>query len=226
MSPALRASDVERNDRVRPPRVMVPASAVNAPVRIFTSVLLPAPLAPISAWISPPRTRRSAERSATTGPKCLTSPLASSKAAESASGVSLGTADILKVGRGHQALAPSRCRLAGTLAGDQVLLAVGRVRLDVERDAVVRVQGRVVGRRQLGDAVGGRVVPNLRREVNHMVVGLGLLQRGKTHRKSRATDRRRVGHGGAGQALVLQRGQVLHELVVVSAHDGYVRLVS
>src|SRR3989454_5311230 len=219
MSPALRASDVERNDRVRPPRVMVPASAVNAPVRIFTSVLLPAPFAPISAWISPPRTRRSAERRATTGPKCLTSPLASSKAAESASGVSLGTADILKVGRGQQALAPSRCRLAGTLAGDQVLLAVGRVRLDVERHAVVRVQGRVVGRRQLGDAVGGRVVPNLRREGNHVVVGLGLLQRGKTHREARATDRRRGGHGGGGPAPFLQRGQVLHGTVVFHAHD-------
>src|SRR2546425_9407544 len=220
MSPALRASDVERNDRVRPPRVMVPASAVNAPVKIFTSVLLPAPLAPISAWISPPRTRRSAARRATTGPKCLTSPLASSKAAESASGVSLGTADILKVGRGQQALAPSRCRLAGTLAGDQVLLAVGRVRLDVERDAVVRVQGRIVGRRQLGDAVGGRVVPNLRREVNHVGVGLGLLQRGKTHREARATDRRRGGHGGPRQALFPRTGQGLPQRGVLRPPRG------
>src|SRR2546422_2960155 len=100
MGPAPRAADVERNDRFRPPRVMVPPSAVNAPVRILTSVLLPAPLAPMRAWISPPRTRRSAERSATTGPKFLASPLASSRAAESATGVSLGAADILKVGRG------------------------------------------------------------------------------------------------------------------------------
>src|SRR6267143_1560073 len=97
MSPALRASEVERNDRGRPPRVMVPASAVNAPVRILTSVLLPAPLAPISAWISPPLTRRSAERRATTGPKCLASPLASSSARESATEVSLGSAAIEEV---------------------------------------------------------------------------------------------------------------------------------
>src|SRR2546428_14160671 len=101
MLPAPGRWDAQQTDRSRPPGVMVPASAVNAPVRIFTSVLLPAPLAPISAWISPPRTRRSAERRATTGPKCLTSPLASSRAAESASGVALGTADILEGERGH-----------------------------------------------------------------------------------------------------------------------------
>src|SRR5207237_7892837 len=133
----------------------------------------------------------SAERSATTGPKCLASPLASSRAAVSATGVSLGTADILKVGRGHCALAPTECRLAGTLAGDQVLLAVGRVRLHVERDAVVGVQRRVVGRRQLGCAVSRGVVPHLRRQVDQMVVGMRLLQRGKTYRQARATDRRR-----------------------------------
>src|SRR2546430_14951544 len=94
-----------------------------------------------------------------TGPKCLASPLASSRAAESATGVSLGAADILKVGRGHQALAPTRCRLAGTLAGDQVLLRVSRVRLDVKSDAVVRVERRVVRRRKLGRAIGGGRAP-------------------------------------------------------------------
>ena len=45
-----------------------PDSGAMTPVRIFTSVLLPAPLAPSSAWISPGSTTRSAERSATTGP--------------------------------------------------------------------------------------------------------------------------------------------------------------
>src|SRR5438552_6447735 len=209
MSPALRASDVDRNDRGRPPREIAPPSAVSAPVRIFTSVLLPAPFAPIRAWISPPRTRRSAERNATTGPKFLASPLASSTGRESATGVSLRTAAICgSVGRGHFAHAPSRCRLARTLAGDQVLLGVGRVRLDVKGDAVVRVEAIVEGLRKLGRAVGRRVVPHLRREVNHVFVRVGLLQRGQTHSKAGAADWGRVGHRGPGKALALQGCQL------------------
>ena len=50
---------------------IVPESAANTPERILTSVLLPAPLAPSRAWISPGRTVRSTERSATTEPKLL-----------------------------------------------------------------------------------------------------------------------------------------------------------
>src|SRR5262249_26017704 len=38
---------------IRPPTAMVPASAVSAPVMIRTSVDLPAPFSPTSAWTSP-----------------------------------------------------------------------------------------------------------------------------------------------------------------------------
>ena len=54
--------------RSRPRTAIVPASGRTAPVRILTSVLLPAPLAPMSAWTSPGRTAREADLSATTAP--------------------------------------------------------------------------------------------------------------------------------------------------------------
>ena len=47
---------------------MRPAVGLIAPVRIFTSVDLPAPLAPISACTSPGSTESDALRSATTAP--------------------------------------------------------------------------------------------------------------------------------------------------------------
>ena len=47
---------------------IVPVSGRTAPVRILTSVLLPAPLAPMSAWTSPGRTASEAERRAATAP--------------------------------------------------------------------------------------------------------------------------------------------------------------
>ena len=50
---------------------IVPASARSTPVRILTSVDLPAPLAPSRAWTSPGRTARSTARRATTGPNAL-----------------------------------------------------------------------------------------------------------------------------------------------------------
>src|SRR5215218_1841021 len=49
-----------------------------APVRILTSVLFPAPLAPISAWTSPGRTASDAALSATTAPYVFWTPVASS----------------------------------------------------------------------------------------------------------------------------------------------------
>src|SRR5271163_2656795 len=69
--PAARASAGERNDRAASLIAIVPRAGGKTPVRIFTSVLLPAPLAPISAWTSPGRTLRLAERSATTEPNLL-----------------------------------------------------------------------------------------------------------------------------------------------------------
>ena len=56
-------------DAIACPRTaIVPPSGRTAPVRILTSVLLPAPLAPISAWTSPGRTASEADCSATTAP--------------------------------------------------------------------------------------------------------------------------------------------------------------
>src|SRR5207245_771805 len=131
MSPALRASEVERNDRGRPPRVMVPPSAVSAPVRILTRVLLPAPLAPINAWISPPRTRRSAPRRATTGPKLLISPLASSRALESATEASSGTAAMSEGGaRAYRPRPLADRRRVGDRGALQAFVLQGRELLD------------------------------------------------------------------------------------------------
>ena len=65
------AARVGRRARCRAPAPrtrMRPASARTAPVRILTSVDLPAPLAPISAWTSPGRTDSDALRRAATAP--------------------------------------------------------------------------------------------------------------------------------------------------------------
>ena len=62
----MRASAGEWTTRSRPRTAIVPPSGRTAPVRILTSVLLPAPLAPISAWTSPGRTARDAAFRATT----------------------------------------------------------------------------------------------------------------------------------------------------------------
>ena len=67
-SPTLRAPLGEPIVTGLPSTVISPESRVMTPVRIFTSVDLPAPLAPMSACTSPGSTLRSAERSATTGP--------------------------------------------------------------------------------------------------------------------------------------------------------------
>src|SRR6266550_7113707 len=61
-----------------------PRSGRTEPVRILTSVLLPAPFAPMSAWTSPGRTASEADRSATTAPKLLATSLASSRRSGSA----------------------------------------------------------------------------------------------------------------------------------------------
>ena len=79
MSPPRRASAGDWTVRALPRTEIVPASGATAPVRILTSVLLPAPLAPISAWISPGRTASDAERRATTAPYVFETPLASSR---------------------------------------------------------------------------------------------------------------------------------------------------
>ena len=66
--PTLRAPSGDAMRTGSPLTAIVPLSWRMTPVRIFTSVLLPAPLAPSSAWISPGSTTSSADLSATTGP--------------------------------------------------------------------------------------------------------------------------------------------------------------
>ena len=67
-SPPRRASAGEWMARSWPRTTIRPASGWTAPVRILTSVLLPAPLAPTRAWTSPGRTASEADLSATTAP--------------------------------------------------------------------------------------------------------------------------------------------------------------
>ena len=57
-----------------PSTAIVPASARYRPLRMFISVVLPAPFSPSSAWISPRCSARSTPSRATTSPKRLTMP--------------------------------------------------------------------------------------------------------------------------------------------------------
>ena len=66
--PTRRARSGEPMRTCSPLTATVPASWRMTPVSTLTSVLLPAPLAPSSAWISPGSTTSSADLSATTGP--------------------------------------------------------------------------------------------------------------------------------------------------------------
>jgi hypothetical protein len=80
--PLARAWAGERSFTARPATSTTPASGLSTPLRILTSVLLPAPLAPTSPWISPRSTARSTERRATTDPyRLATSRALSSDAA-------------------------------------------------------------------------------------------------------------------------------------------------
>jgi hypothetical protein len=66
--PASRASRARRNAVGRPSRRISPESAASRPAAIETSVDLPAPFSPSSAWISPGRTERSASERACVEP--------------------------------------------------------------------------------------------------------------------------------------------------------------
>src|ERR1051326_8308877 len=63
---------------------MVPESGRRLPVSWLTKVVLPAPLGPISAWISPSRTSIERLSVATRPPKRLISPLVSRSASATA----------------------------------------------------------------------------------------------------------------------------------------------
>src|SRR5258708_31855533 len=75
--PPRRASAGEWTVRSLPRTTMRPASGRTAQVRILTRVLLPAPLAPMSACTSPGRTDSEADFSATTAPYVFETPVAS-----------------------------------------------------------------------------------------------------------------------------------------------------
>src|SRR4249920_3414117 len=77
MRPPRRASPGECTVRSWPRTAIVPPSGLTAPVRILTRVLLPAPLAPMSGWISPGRTASDADLSATTAPYIFETSVAS-----------------------------------------------------------------------------------------------------------------------------------------------------
>src|SRR3954452_864684 len=75
--PSSRAASGEANVTGAPSKRISPASGIRTPDSVLTSVLLPAPLSPISATTSPAWTVKSAPRRACTRPKLLTRPCAS-----------------------------------------------------------------------------------------------------------------------------------------------------
>ena len=66
--PAARASAASPNAIGSPSRNTPPPSGASCPARIFSRVDLPEPFSPISPWISCPRSSKSTERRALTGP--------------------------------------------------------------------------------------------------------------------------------------------------------------
>src|SRR4051794_21313466 len=90
MTPAAWASRAEpKNERSPPSTASEPASGRSTPERILTNVLLPAPLSPTSAVISPGRTSIAPFTRACTAPKALLTPRAARVPAPSAGGTLL-----------------------------------------------------------------------------------------------------------------------------------------
>src|SRR4029450_3558260 len=77
--PSERAMRGELWGIARPRRRSSPASGCTAPVTTLTSVDLPAPFSPTSAWISPLLSSKEAERSAWTPAYALATPRAASR---------------------------------------------------------------------------------------------------------------------------------------------------
>src|SRR4030081_3730211 len=108
-------------------------------------------------------------------------------------------------------------------ASDQVCLGVRGPRGNLERDAVVSVQLRVVVVLQLGKAGAALVVPDNRVEVNEVRLALAL-ENVQGGRKAGTADGRGIGHCGARRSLCLEVRQLADERVVVGADYGYERL--
>jgi len=141
---------------------MVPLSARVTPVRHLTNVLLPAPLAPSSAWTSPAETVRSAERSATTGPYCFATPRASRSGA---TGSLIATRETQ---RGRHAAPSATCEQGLRPLARLVLLeAVRGPPRDLELCARIR------GGARLGELVDLRLVRRPRPDVRLQLEPLG-----------------------------------------------------
>src|SRR5580692_8346028 len=123
--PARRASAGERNVCATPSRTNVPSSAGNTPVRILTSVLLPAPFAPMSAWISPRETVSAADLRATTEPNLLARSRTSSRGVESfiVSGVASASVSTSMIRRSQNYPWERRRRKGKTAGASRLLFA-------------------------------------------------------------------------------------------------------
>ena len=205
---------------------IVPSSGWTAPVRILTSVLLPAPLAPISAWTSPGRTdsdaiaRRRPRRSASR----RRSPRAAGRVMSVTMVVGQGS------GRGRRRRPPIRRGtggrgglLARALAGDELGPGVRGPVLDREPEGP---QLREVGiGAAVSEALPASVVLSHSSGVtwDRAVGRLLAVEELQGQRDAGAADGRRVGHRRADEALLVQ--ELRDEARVVRADDRHERMV-
>src|SRR3954467_3857644 len=89
--PAAFASAVDLKSTGRPSSRNSPASRWYRPAMILTSVDLPAPFSPTSAWIEPGQGVRSPERSATRGRNDLATPRSTSAGCAAGAGADVAT---------------------------------------------------------------------------------------------------------------------------------------
>src|SRR6267378_4077990 len=115
--------------------------------------------------------------------------------------------------------APTRLRRSlRSLTGHELGLGVCRVGRDAVLDAVVRIERGIVLRLQRADAGAARVIPDLGRELDQFRVRLAL-EDVERYGEAGAAHGWRIGYGRSNQSLRLERHELSHELVVVSA-DG------
>src|ERR1700679_1568938 len=214
--PARGASAGDGKATVRPARAISPASAGNTPVMILTSVLLPAPFAPMSACASPARTSKSAERSALTAPNVFATPRMCRSG---------GASFMISYPKQCRRLAPPALQSAiqprsRAFARDQLL---GRV-MGIGRhggDAEIGVELRIVRGFERTDAL--TIVPDGRRDFDQVRLFL-FRQDVEGEAQARGPDGRRVADRGASQSLVFLVDELADEAVVVRADHRHVGL--
>src|SRR3954467_662351 len=151
-----------------------------APVRTLTSVLLPAPFAPIRAWTSPGRTASDADRSARTAPYCFATPVASSSSSVmTSSDPWLAWAAVWHgdAGRGRHPRDVTtngwwRSALAGAFAGDELVLGIRGPILDRQAEGPRLRKLRIGCSRERSLALGSVVPPDLGRDMDGGALGL------------------------------------------------------